>query len=327
MPTTLLWGDDVAALEEEIDARINAVVDPVWASLNVSRFDGSKLENTARALEEVRTPPLGGGYRVVLITRSPLCNGCTGELANRFKAALQLVPATSHLLLYNPARPDSRLCTTKLIRAQVKQDLAEERSFQLPAIWDIAGQQKLVKRAASELKLVLEPEAITALVNAVGTDSARLALELQKLDLYAGDCGQKRPITAAAVMGLVDCRRTNVLQVSDALLADDIGDAITLIDTLLDAGEPALRIVAILSSQIRSWLWVSLLGEQGKCSVEEIAKAACIANPKRIYLIRKQIQNHYPEQFSVLLGQMLEIEAALKRGSQPGDAFRDGLLG
>jgi DNA polymerase-3 subunit delta len=27
-----------------------------------------------------------------------------------------------------------------------------------------------------------------------------------------------------------------------------------------------------------------------------------------------------------LLGQLLEVEAALKRGREPGDAFRDGFL-
>jgi DNA polymerase-3 subunit delta len=49
---------------------------------------------------------------------------------------------------------------------------------------------------------------------------------------------------------------------------------------LLAANEPALRIVAALSTQIRGWLWVSLLEQNGE------QEAAGIANPKRIYGIR-----------------------------------------
>jgi hypothetical protein len=96
--------------------------------------------------------------------------------------------------------------------------------------------------------------------------------------------------------------------------------------TLLAANEPALRIVATLCGQIRGWLWVSLLDQQGESDVNAIAKAAGIGNPKRIYVMRKQIRGRPPARFLLLLRQLLEVEAALKRGSEPGDAFRDGFL-
>ena len=58
-----------------------------------------------------------------------------------------------------------------------------------------------------------------------------------------------------------------------------------------------------------------------------IAKAAGIGNPKRIYVMRKQLQGRNSQRCLRLLGRLLNVEAALKRGAQPGDAFRDGLLG
>jgi DNA polymerase-3 subunit delta len=88
----------------------------------------------------------------------------------------------------------------------------------------------------------------------------------------------------------------------------------------------ALRIVATLCGQIRGWLWVSLLDQQGESDVNAIAKAAGIGNPKRIYVMRKQIRGRKPARFLALLRQLLDVEAALKRGSDPGDAFRDGFL-
>jgi DNA polymerase-3 subunit delta len=42
--------------------------------------------------------------------------------------------------------------------------------------------------------------------------------------------------------------------------------------------------------------------------------------------MRKQLRGRSPAALLTLLGQVLEVEAALKRGADPGDAFRDGFL-
>jgi DNA polymerase-3 subunit delta len=119
---------------------------------------------------------------------------------------------------------------------------------------------------------------------------------------------------------------TNALAVGDALLAGQPAEAIARLDALLEANEPALRIVAALTSQIRGWLWVTLLERAGEQDVAVIAKAAGIGNPKRIYVMRKQIRGRQPGVFLRLLSQLLDVEAALKRGTEAGDAFRDGFL-
>ena len=229
-------------------------------------------------------------------------------------------------MLTNPAKPDGRLRTTKALQKRVKQGLASEQKFQLPAIWDGAGQRQLVERTAAELNLSMEADAVSALVDAIGNDSARLTMELQKLALHAASNGHER-ISAEAVQTLIEGQATNALAVGDALLEGDAGGAIGLLDALIDAGEPALRIVATLTGQIRGWLWVLLLEQQGERDVAVIAKAAGIGNPKRIYVMRKQLQGRSSQRCLSLLGRLLNVEAALKRGAQPGDAFRDGLLG
>ena len=106
----------------------------------------------------------------------------------------------------------------------------------------------------------------------------------------------------------------------------NIVEAIGRFDVLIDKGEPALRILATITRQVRGWLWVSLLEQQGEKDVGIIAKAAGISNPKRIYIMRKQIQGIPPSRFLELLGSLLEVEAALKKGVMPLNAFKDGLL-
>ena len=326
MPIHLFWGDDDAARNRAIEALTLKLVDPAWASINLSRLDGTDPGQAAQALAEARTPPFGSGARVVILQRSPFCNQCPAELADQLESSLELLPESCHLLLVNPAKPDARLRTTKSLQKLVKAGQAFEASFALPAIWDGAGQVELVQRTAQSLGLKLEPAASAALAEAIGSDSARLSSELEKLSLYVGGAGQGSTITAAAVAALVGSHATNSLAVGDALLAGKAADAIALVDALLEANEPALRIVAALSSQIRGWLWVSLLEQAGEQDVAVIAKAAGIGNPKRIYVMRKQIRGKSPQQFLQLLSQLLEVEAALKRGSEGGDAFRDGFL-
>ena len=330
MPIHLLWGDDEAARSRAVETLVAERTDPAWQSINLARLDGNVAAQASQALEEARTPPFGGGDRVVVLQRSPFCNQCPAELAEQLEAALPLVPANCHLVLVSSGKPDARLRTTKALQKLVKAGDAREQSFQLPAVWDGAGQIELVQRTARELGLQLEPAAAEALSDAIGSDSARLASELEKLALYVGaQPGTKTPqppITAAAVEALVGSHATNALQVGDALLAGQPAEAVALVDALLVANEPALRIVATLCGQIRGWLWVSLLDQQGESDVNAIAKAAGIGNPKRIYVMRKQIRGRKPARFLALLRQLLEVEAALKRGSEPGDAFRDGFL-
>ena len=323
MPIHLYWGEDEAARSRAVDGLVGQLVDPAWASINLSRLDGNDSSQALQALEDARTPPFGAGARLVLLQRSPFCSPGPAELAERLEASLTLIPETCHLVLVSPGKPDARLRSTKALRK-----VAEEKSFLLPAIWDGEGQVDLVQRTATELGLRLEPAAAEALAEAIGSDSARLASELEKLALHATapESGPPAPITAAAVEALVGGRSTSALAVGEALLAGQGAEAIARADALLAANEPALRIVAALTSQIRGWLWVSLLEQQGEQDTAVVAKAAGIANPKRIYVMRKQLRGRRPDQLLTLLTQVLEVEAALKRGAEPGEAFRDGFL-
>ena len=171
MPVHLYWGDDEAARERAIETLIGQVVDPAWQSLNLSRLDGRDPDQALQALAEARTPPLGGGARLVLLQSSPFAERCPADLAERVEADLALVPECCHLVLSSGGKPDARLRTTKALRA-----VADERSFLLPTVWDGAGQRQLVERMAADRGLRLESGVADDLADAVGSDSARLAM-------------------------------------------------------------------------------------------------------------------------------------------------------
>jgi DNA polymerase-3 subunit delta len=318
MPIHLYWGDDEAARQRAVESLVEELVDPAWAAINLSRLDGADPAQAAQALEEARSAPFAAGARLVLLQRQPFCSACPAELAARLEESLDLIPADVHLVLVSSGKPDARLRTTKALRK-----IAEERSFTLPAAWDGAGQLELVQRTAAELGVRLEASAAEALAEAIGSDSARLASELEKLALYVGP---GEPVGAEAVAALTGGQATTSLAVGDALLAGQPAEAIGRLDALVEAGEPPLRIVAALSSQFRGWLWVALLEQAGERDVNVIARAAGIGNPRRIHVMRRQIRGRPPARLLALLSRLLEVEAALKRGSEPGDAFREGFL-
>ncbi len=333
MPIHLIWGDDVAAIDHFISTLSNEIIDCNWSSINLTRLDGSNNEHANQALAEARTPPFGNGGRVVVLRKSPFCNSCPTELVKKFETTIELIPKNSYLILINTNKPDSRLRTTKYIKELIKSKKAKENSFILPAIWDLKGQTELAIKTAERLELKLNSETALKLVNAIGCDSTKIYSELQKLALFTSKNSKINDsnitpnlITSESIHALIGEVTTNSLQVGESLLANDIGDALSKLDTLLDTGEPALKIIATLTGQIRGWLWVTLLEQNGIKDVATIAKTAGINNPKRIYVMRKQLRGQSSTHFLNLLKALLEIEANLKRGAAPKNSFRDGLL-
>ncbi len=333
MPIHLIWGDDYGSSERAIEGLIQKIIDPAWISVNLSRLDGQDLSQANKALEEVQTPPFGNGGRIVLVKRSPFCNGCPSELSSRFESIVQQIPKETYLILNNQNKPDKRLKSTKLIEDLIKSQNAFEAKYLLPAIWDTEGIKRLIKKTALELNLELEEEAITVLIDSIGNESTRLISELKKISLLEEtkrkDMVQRNKkilITKATVLELVGGITTNSLEIGNYLLEGNFGEAISRTDSLISKGEPALRIIATLTGQIRGCLWVKLLERNKKEEVSYIAKQAGIANPKRIYIIRKQIQGKSIDFLVGLLRKILDVEELLKKGSIPQNAFRDGLL-
>ncbi len=333
MPIHLIWGDDYEASNREIDTITQTVIDPVWKSFNYSQMDGNDPKQNFKALEEVKSAPLGNGGRIILVRRSPFCNGCSVELASKLEQAIKLIPDKTHLILNNSNKPDKRLKTTKLIQKYIDSSkFSKEKSFTLPLPWDINGQRNLVKNIANKLNLKINLETIDLIVESIGNDSSLINTELQKLSLLS-EANNKilkkkepREITQELVKKLLQNNSTNALEIGSLLLKGEKAIALTKIKSLLENGEPALRLIATLTGQSRGWLWVNLLDRQGSQDVKEIAKLAGIANPKRIFVIRKQIEDKSMETLLELMKKLLRIEASIKLGTNPIDSFKDNLL-
>lgn len=102
---------------------------------------------------------------------------------------------------------------------------------------------------ARKAKLRIEPSALELLVESLGNDMARIATEIDKLALYAG---QDRAVTVDDISALVpDARATTIFALVAALGRRDRAGALGFLDTLSREGEYLPLALAFLSTQFR----------------------------------------------------------------------------
>lgn len=325
MPIYFFWGADEFRLKKAVMTLRDRTLDPNWASFNYDRINPDLANGPMEALNQAMTPPFGLGQRFIWLADTPLGQRCPEEVMAEMERTLPLIPDTTVLLLTSDSKPDGRLKSTKLLTKY-----ADIREFATIAPWQTDQLVAQVKRVAQEMNLRLKPQAADLLAEAVGGDTRRLYNEVEKLSIYwsesearsgakPGSMGNGQPKTEPlppeVVAQLVAVSTQTSFQLSEALIAGKTDQALSLANDLLANNEPALRVVATLVGQFRRWLWVSLLEQEGERENRVIAKAAEINNPKRVFILQKQVRGCSPMQLKTAMALLLDLEYGLKRGA------------
>src|SRR5581483_6413795 len=121
-------------------------------------------------------------------------------------------------------------------------DVVELRRF---PVHEARGEAEALVRAAG---FRIEPDALDLLVEALGADMARIAVEIEKLGLYAGG----RAVGVDEVSKLVpDARATTIFALVNALGRRDRAKSLEALDTLTKEGEYLPLALSFLSTQFR----------------------------------------------------------------------------
>ena len=312
MAIYFFWGADEFRLQKAVMALRDRTLDPNWASFNYDRIDPDASDAPMQALNQAMTPPFGMGQRLVWLADTTIGQRCPDDVMKEMARTLPLVPASTVLLLTSGNKPDGRLKSTKLLKKY-----ADIREFATIAPWQTDQLIAQVKRVAQEMNLRLKPQSAELLAEAVGADTRRLYNEVEKLSLYWSKDGKVKaePLPPEVITQLVAVSTQTSFQLSEALIAGKTDQALSLVSDLLANNEPALKIVATLVGQFRRWLWVALMTADGERDPRAIAKAAEINNPKRVYILQKQIRGCAPSQLRRALSLLLDLEFSLKRGA------------
>ncbi|MBG0742151.1 DNA polymerase III subunit delta [Cylindrospermopsis raciborskii LB2897] len=309
MPIYIYWGEDDFAMEKAVTLLRDRILDPLWTSFNYTTFLPDQGDCVIQALNQVMTPSFGAGGRLVWLINSNLCQNCPENIFSELKRTLPVIPESSFLLVTSPNKPDERLKSTKLLK-----QFADFREFSLIPPWKTELLVQAVNQAAQDIGIKLTSQVAETLAESIGNDSRLLHTEMEKLRLYLAS-SSNIPLNSTIVNQLVRNTTHNTLQLAAAIKTGDSAKSLGILADLIGAGEPGLRIVATLTGQFRTWLWVKMMMESGERNPQAIAQGAEVSNPKRIYFLQQEVKSLSIEQLVFSLPLLLELEVSLKQGA------------
>lgn len=328
MPIQIIWGNDINSSNKEIAKIVDVNVSKVWKDLNITRFNGEDNNQVLYAFQELQTPPMGDGNRVVILNNNPIFNQKNEELINNFEQIINNIPNTTYFILQNLTKPDSRLKSTKLLKSLIKEGKVIETCHNLPDMWNKDEQINFVKETAKNMNIKIDYDATTHIIDSIGIDSYRLVNELEKAKLYLSAKNKKSDssiiLTKETVKKIFNDYQSNIFKILDYLIETNVSQSLVEIHMLLSKGEPPLRLTSGLISQIRMYTIVSLLLNEK--DISKICDLANIANPKRIFFIKQKVKKCSPKYLINVMIQLLNIESLIKKGNNPKDVFTENFI-
>ena len=179
-----------------------------------------------------------------------------------------------------------------------------------------------ISKRAKSLGVTIDGDAATLLANFIGNQLRLLANELDKLATYVGDGGT---ITVDDVRTLsAQVQEARIFDLTDALAQRNQKQALTILHDLLADGEPPIKLISTISSQVRSLLLVKELSQQGMRS-PQIASTIGIA-PFVADKVARQVGKFTAAQLEVAYRQLLATDASLKRSRMTPEMALDLLV-
>ncbi len=170
-------------------------------------------------------------------------------------------------------------------------------------------------------------EAATLLGDVIGTDLSGLDEALERLFLYASDPDTKGKVvvTLAHVEGCIARTRTHtVFELSDAMGRRDARAAIRVLESMLEAREPAIKILSMVARHFRR-LWETTEALEQGVSPDELATRFRL-HPFFIKDLVQQSRLFSHREYAWLLDRFFEVDRLLKSSRVEPDLHLMNLL-
>jgi DNA polymerase-3 subunit delta len=169
--------------------------------------------------------------------------------------------------------------------------------------------EQWINKRARGVGVKITPEATALLANFIGNNLRLLANELDKLATYVG---KGATINAEDVRQLsAQVQEARIFDLTDALALRNRKQALNLLHDLLSDGEPPLKLLSIITTQVRTLLLVKELAQKGMRG-GQIASTLGMA-PFIVDKALRQVNNFTPAQLEGAYRQLLSTDAGLKR--------------
>ena len=186
-----------------------------------------------------------------------------------------------------------------------------------------AALETWISKRAAGLGVKITPEAAATLANFIGNQLRMLAHELDKLATYVGP---------GAAITVEDVRQLSaqvheariIFDLTDALAQRNRKQALDLLHDLLADGEPPLRLISTITSQVRSLLLVKELAGDG-LRISQIVSATGMA-PFVAEKALRQVGKFTSSQLEGIYRQLMATDADLKRSRMTPEMALDLLV-
>ncbi len=186
-----------------------------------------------------------------------------------------------------------------------------------------AALETWISKRAAGLGVKITPEAAATLANFIGNQLRMLANELDKLATYVGP---------GAAITVEDVRQLSaqvheariIFDLTDALAQRNRKQALDLLHDLLADGEPPLRLISTITSQVRSLLLVKELAGDG-LRISQIVSATGMA-PFVAEKALRQVGKFTSSQLEGIYRQLMATDADLKRSRMTPEMALDLLV-
>ncbi len=172
--------------------------------------------------------------------------------------------------------------------------------------------ERLAAELARRARLRIGAEEAAMLAEAVGYDAARIAVEIEKLRLYAGD---QQAVTALEIAQLVpSARSATIFELVGALGRGDRQRALEALDTLVQQGEYLPLALSLLETQFRQALVAIDLGLRSPQHIESYLRS----KGTRVWFKKAQEIHRTANSFTAA-----ELKQAIEKIYRADKALRD----
>ena len=255
-PVYLFTGPEEYVKREALEALKAKLLPPGLETLNDTTLEGVTAQQITDAAE---TMPMMCDRRIVTVRDwAPLMQAKSknedGEVAWMQKW-LENPPDSCALVFYMRTEPDGRKKMTGLLKKKAE-----------PVSFDLLSDSELARWSAGRLKPLgkkIDGRALSTLTYMAGRELTRLSGELDKLAAYLGD--ERSEITEADVTAIVSpSLEYNIFELLNSLLAGDMEKGQQTVNSLLQGGQNAMGLLAMLTRQIRQLAHMKCALDEGK---------------------------------------------------------------
>jgi DNA polymerase-3 subunit delta len=308
-PVLLLWGEETLLMDEAIQAIEAIGFDAATREFNRDLFYGDEAD-AETILSAAQTIPWLASFRVVLVRRAEALPRASDDLLVSYCQH----PSPSTCLLFTAQKIDpGRPLFATLAKLPWAVRFRRLSAGELSA-W--------VERRVAARACRITPDAVAALVAALGNDLRLLASELDKLVTFVGPAAT---IDIAVLEAQTrDIGETSAFELARLLSAGEVGRALRTWEKLCASGESAGMALGAIAYHMRQ-LWRLKLLQQAGASPERIALELNIPTfaVRRVSEHAAKFASHSARQWFAAL---LDADQTLKRTGLPPETVFEALI-